>query len=69
MKAYYRTAEGHEGNFEYPVIIPQESEHGGFTLVGFDDFEMVSEGKMSGAITGLLEFRLDHARKIGFGNR
>lgn len=67
MKAKYRTADGVVDTFEYPVIIPQESEHGGFTLVGFDDYEMVSEGKMSGAITGLMEFRLDNARKVGFG--
>ncbi len=68
MKAFYRTAEGTEGTFEYPIVVPQESEHGGFTLIGFDDYELVNRGEMSGAITGLLEFRLDHARKVGFGN-
>lgn len=67
MKATYTTADGVRGTFEYPVIIPQESDHGGFTLIGFDDFEMVNDQKMSGAITGLVEFRLDHARKVGFG--
>lgn len=66
MKADYKCKEGITGTFEAEVILPQPMTAGdGFTLLGFDDWEYVSDEKISSAITNIVQFKIIR-NSIGF---
>lgn len=68
MKAKYKTIDGNPGHIEYEAIVPQPMQHiDGFTLLGFDTWEDVSDEKLAFAVTNVTEFCIDKGKtKVGF---
>ena len=68
MKATYKTLDGNSSIIWYEAIVPQPMQHiDGFTLLGFDSWEDVSDEKLACAITNVAEFHLDREKaKVGF---
>ena len=66
MRAKYFTTEKQLGNFIHPVILAQPMQHtDGFTLIGFDSWEDVTDEKFCAAVTNIAEFHITKD-KIGF---
>jgi hypothetical protein len=68
VKAKYKITDGGSGDIEYEAIVPQPMQHiDGFTLLGFNSWEDVTDEKLAFAVTNVVEFKLDkETARAGF---